>query len=196
MLSAIVPREQMHVLQHQAEQRRAARAGPSRGRPRRRPGSVRVSHFVEAQQQVDQRRLPRAGGADDADALPGLDLERHVAEDEVGFAGLGRVVGEPDVIEDDVARRRRRAGSRRRRRWVFDRHRLVEQLEDPLRRGHRRLQDVELVRHVGDRPEEALRVEQEGDQRSERQRSAAAPGRPPYQIVSAEASAPIISIAG
>ena len=49
--------------------------------------------------------------------------------------------------------------------------RLVEQLEDALRGGHRRLQDVELLRHVGDGPEEPLRVEQEGDERPERQGS-------------------------
>ena len=38
---------------------------------------------VEPQQQVDQRRLARAGGADDADALAGADLEADVAQDVV-----------------------------------------------------------------------------------------------------------------
>ena len=54
----------------------------------------------------------------------------------------------------------------------LDDDRLVEQLEDPLRRGHRRLQHVELLRHVADRPEEPLRILEERDQRAERQRVA------------------------
>src|SRR5688500_12209228 len=47
----------------------------------------------------------------------------------------------------------------------------VQQREDALRRGHRALQDVELLRQVHDRPEEALRVHDEGHQRPERQRA-------------------------
>ena len=74
--------------------------------------------------------------------------------------------------------------------------RLVEQLEDPLGRGHRRLQDVELLRHVADRPEEALRVLEERDQRAERQRALACTLPPPYQMISAAASALTASIAG
>ncbi len=73
--------------------------------------------------------------------------------------------GSPRVAESRIAESRR------------DRHRRVEQLEDALGRGHRRLQDVELLRHVADRPEEALRVQQERDQRPERQRRPAASSR-------------------
>ena len=156
-------REQVHVLQHQAEQ--PAHVGEIEladvDAVDRDPAA---RHVVEPQQQVDQRRLARAGGADDADALAGADLEADVLEHQVVV-----VVGEPDVVEarcGPAPGAGRRAGARRR----LDRHRLVEQLEDPLGRGHRRLQDVELLRHVADRPEEALRVLQEGDERAERQR--------------------------
>ena len=50
-----------------------------------------------------------------------------------------------------------------------DLHRRIEQRKDPLRRGHRALQQVELLGQVADRPEEALRVLQERDQRAQRQ---------------------------
>ena len=74
--------EQVHVLQHQAEQ--AAHVveieladvdAVDRDPP--------ALHVVEAQQQVDQRRLPRAGGADDADALAGADVEADALQHEV-----------------------------------------------------------------------------------------------------------------
>jgi len=47
----------------------------------------------------------------------------------------------------------------------------VEQLEDPLGGSHRLLQDVVLLRQVGERLVEALRVLQEGDQRADRDRA-------------------------
>ena len=43
----------------------------------------------------------------------------------------------------------------------------VEEPEDPLRGGHRRLQHVELLGEVGDRPPEALRVLDEGHERAQ-----------------------------
>ena len=71
--------EQVDVLQHQAEHARAARRGPladvdavDRDAP--------LLHVVEPQQQVDDRRLARAGGADDRHALARLDVERHVLQ--------------------------------------------------------------------------------------------------------------------
>ena len=64
-------------------------------------------HVVEPQQQVDQRRLARAGGADDADALAGADLEADTSlQHAVWLAVVRRVVREPDVVEHDVARLR------------------------------------------------------------------------------------------
>ena len=47
----------------------------------------------------------------------------------------------------------------------------IEQLKNPLRRRHRGLQRVELLRHVADRPEEPARVENERHERAERQRA-------------------------
>ena len=55
---------------------------------------------VEAQQQVDQRRLAGAGAADQPDLLAGLHVERQVVDD----ARLAAVV-EADVLEADVAAR-------------------------------------------------------------------------------------------
>ena len=60
-------------------------------------GDPAAADVVEPQQQVDDRRLARAGGADDADALAGCDRERHVAQHVVLV-----VVREPDVFERDV----------------------------------------------------------------------------------------------
>ena len=79
-------------------------------------------------------------------------------------------VGERDVLEHDVPLRRR-AGVRQRLRRADDRRRGVEQLEDPLRRGHGGLEDVELLREVADRAVEALRVQHERDERPDRQRA-------------------------
>ena len=71
---------------------------------------------VEPQQQVDDRGLARAGRPDDADALAGLDDERHVAEHVVVV-----VIGEPDVFERDTRRcARSRGGCRRCSRRSFD----------------------------------------------------------------------------
>ena len=97
MLSAIVPAEQVHVLQHEAEERAqlverhladvdAVDQDPAAG------------DVVEAQQQVDDRGLARARRADDAHPLARLHLERHVLEHVVLV-----VVGEPHVLEDDMA---------------------------------------------------------------------------------------------
>ena len=147
------PREQVHVLQHEAEQ--AAQIGGIEiadvDAVDRDPTTPDV---VKAQQQIDQRRLARAGRADDADALTRLDLEAHVPKHPVGLRRLLIAVREPDPVEHDVSGRRRGTPSRLRRR--FDGGRFVEQLEDALGRRHRGLQNVELLRHVADRTEEAL----------------------------------------
>ncbi len=52
-------------------------------------------------------------------------------------------------------------------------HRRIQQPEDALGRRHRALQDVELLGQVADGPEEALRVLQERDERSQREHVAA-----------------------
>src|SRR5215510_13980031 len=53
---------------------------------------------------------------------------------------------------------------------VPDLHGRVEERKDALGRGHGSLQHVELLRHVADGPEEALRIQQERDERPQRHR--------------------------
>ena len=187
---------------------------------------------VEAQQQVDERRLPRSGRADNADALAGRDFERDVAEDEVGsrVSLTSRAVirgpdpgSGPQCLDQPASRHTRTRRGRRRcdrlNRRSFsvrdpadpdpradpmrppgplvgpgsasrircdlrspvgsripdhgsrrDLHVSIQQLENPLRRRHRGLEHVELLRHVADRAEEAARIQQKGDQRPDGQR--------------------------
>ena len=54
------------------------------------------SHVVEAEKQVDDRRLAGAGGAHQRHALPGLDAEGDVLQDR-----LTGHVGERHVLECD-----------------------------------------------------------------------------------------------
>ena len=83
---------------------------------------------VEARQQVEDRGLAGAGGADERDRFAGLDGEAHAVE-------RRRVaIGEGDVVELDAAVRdgeRLCAGA------VDDGGRLVEQAEDARERGER-----------------------------------------------------------
>ena len=81
-------RKQMHVLQHQAEQ--PAQIGEiERADVHAVDGDPAPLNVVEAQQQVDQRRLPRAGCTDNPDALTGLHLEADVPENPVGICVSG-----------------------------------------------------------------------------------------------------------
>ncbi len=57
-------------------------------------------HVVEARQQSGDRRLARAGGADDRDRRPSGEIEGEALEH-----GAGRVVAEPDGVEPNVPRR-------------------------------------------------------------------------------------------
>src|ERR1044072_618283 len=89
-------REEMDVLQHQTEQ-------PAKIFQIELADVHAIDHdaaladVVEPQQQIDKRRLARARRADDGDALSGLHVEAHIAEDVVLV-----VVGKPDMIEHDV----------------------------------------------------------------------------------------------
>ena len=143
-------REQIHILKHEAEQAtQLPKLHFTDVHPvDQDPSSIDV---VEPQEQADQGRLASAGGADDADPLTRHHVERDVAE-HVLLAPVGR----PDVVEDDPSGRLGRA--RRRRCWALDLDRGVEQAEDSFRRGHRGLQQVELLGQVADRPEEPLGV--------------------------------------
>lgn len=99
---------------------------------------------------------------DHGHSLAGSDAERQVAQHRL--AGL---VGKGDSRELDLTAHRLRAEGLRRR---GDRHRRVEEREDPLGARHGTLQDIELLGKVGERLIEALRILQEGNQRPDRDR--------------------------
>ena len=131
------------------------------------PAAVRI---VEPEQQVDDRGLPRPGVPDQRDRLPGRGGEGDVPQ----HPGPVRRVPEPDPLEADLAPHRPR--QRRRARRLGHRHRLVQQGEDPLGRGHRALQQVELLREVLQRLEEAAGVLDERRQHAHREGPVRAPG--------------------
>ena len=99
--------------------------------------------LVEAHQQVDDRGLAGAGRADDG---------QHLARSDVGVEVVDqrpvRLVPERYAVESHVAGHvleQDRFGG------VGNLLRLVEQLEDALGRGHRRLQKVRDAGHLRDR---------------------------------------------
>ena len=118
---------------------------------------------VEPQQQVGQGALAGAGVADHRDRLTRPRLER-----DVGQHRLVRQIGEVDPIELELAPNPLRAVRPRR---LDDLRRPVEQPEDALGAGHGALQDVVLLRQVGQRQVEALGVLEEGHQPADRQRA-------------------------
>src|SRR5262249_49767787 len=130
-------------------------------------------HIVETQQQAHERRLARSGRADDADALAWVHGKRDIAKDRFAFD-----VGKGDVFKPYDPRRVWRLaattfGSNRF--AALDLHGRIDQREDALRRGHRALQHVELLRQIADRSKESLRVLQKRDERAERQARARDP---------------------
>ncbi len=111
----------------------------------------------------DEGRFARPRGADDGDPLARLHREGDVPEHR-----LPRVVGEAHAPELDLSPLDRARGG------PFggnDRGGGVEQLEDPLRRGHGGLQDGVFLAEVRDRPEEAVGILDEGHQRPQRERA-------------------------
>ena len=106
-------REQLEVLEDAADvaaQHRHLRPlEPRRSRP---PTTILPLGRLELlQQQADERRLARAGGADDEDELALVDVERDVAQrDDVGLVDLRH------RLEHDHRRRRSASRSARRRR--------------------------------------------------------------------------------
>ena len=89
---------------------------------------------------------------------------------------LGRV-REPDVLEARSRPRHRARTGRRPSRVARSAGRVSSSAEDALGGGHRGLQDVELLREVGDRAPEALRVLDEGHEHAERQAAGRGRGR-------------------
>jgi len=134
--------EQPGVLQHHAEQvaqvvaRHVVRVDAV-------DSNATVVDLVEAQEQVHERRLARAGGADDRHGLAGLDVQREVLDER-----SVRDVAERHVFERDVAARVLQHDRRDRVGLLL---RLVEQLEDALGRGGGALQDVHDAGHLRDR---------------------------------------------
>ena len=147
------PCEQPGVLQHHAE-----------GAPHLVAGEVAVVDaveedvpgvdLVEADEQVHDRGLACARGADDRDRLAGRRLEGEVLDQ--GLVGL---VAERDVVEPHtpggLGPPGRNGGGRR---MVGRLLRCVQELEDPLGRGEARLEQVHLARDLGDRHGELARV--------------------------------------
>ena len=113
-----------------------------------------VVDLVEAHQQVDQGRLAGAGRPDDGDRLARLDDQVEVLDER----DVGQVA-ERDVLElDPPGDRAADPGERDVRRLLG----LVEQLEHPLGRGDRGLDDVGDAGGLGDRHRELARVLDEG----------------------------------
>src|SRR5438067_10227294 len=81
---------------------------------------------------------------------------------------LHAVVGKPDAIEFNASVSLH--ASRRCR--IRDFNRGIQQLENAFAGSHRRLEDVVLFAQVLNRPEESLRILNEGDYYAERYRTA------------------------
>src|SRR3990172_11249866 len=126
------------------------------------PPPLRV---VEAQEQADDRGLAGGGRAHEGQAAPGLDHEVDVPQDPLLLpAAVAGGVGEGHSLERNLPLHGRGlprvCGAR-------DPGLGVEELEDPLRGGHCRLEHVELLREVGDWPPEPLRVLEKRDEDAE-----------------------------
>ena len=147
-------------------------------------------HVVKAKQEGNQRGLSCAGVADDGDGFAGFERERDIAQNPVPlFAFILRrmrvrlagwlnhgvlprlvavfrhaTISEPDVIELDSAGTLGFLGDRRRKYLS----RSIEQFKDPLRRGHRGLQNVVFLAEVLDGTEKTLSVLHEGDEYAKR----------------------------
>src|SRR5579883_55782 len=144
------PREEEHVLRRDAHAAAQLALGevPDVESVEEDPPPLGI---VEPHQEVEEGSLARAGGADERHVLARLHDEGDPPQGPRPFV----LVGEPDVLDLDPPPGGRE-GHRGRR--VLDAHRFVQDPEDALGGGHRRLQDVELVREVPDRVEEPLGV--------------------------------------
>ncbi len=134
--------EQPRVLEDHPEQPAKAAAGHLPGvHPV--DGDAPPVDLVEAQQQVDQRRLAGPVRPDDGHGLS----RRHLQVEVLDERGLGQVA-EGDIVQRDVPLGGADDGRGARVGLLL---RLVEYLEDPLGRGCCRLQHIGDGRRLGDR---------------------------------------------
>ena len=121
--------EHHRILRHQRDARaHLARIGrPDRHAVERDRAGRRI---VEPQQQMKQRALAGAGGADDRDLLAGAHRERNAVDRQ---RIRPRRIGEADIVETDIAARRHRQRARRCRRR--DRRLDAQNFEQPFRRA-------------------------------------------------------------
>ena len=119
-----------------------------------------AADVVEPRRQVAERRLARAGLADERGRRPGRDRERDVLQRPV------LAVAEPDVVEDDVAGR----PTAMRVRLLLDVDRLVEVLEDPVEQRERGLHVEPDAEQRADREEQPRLQGRERDQHRDRER--------------------------
>ena len=111
-------------------------------------------HIIKAHEQIDQRGLSRARGADDGDELPRPDLQAQVVEHRPP-----RRIAKEDMLQlHRPLHRAQRPGVCRIRRLRL----LVHDAEDPFCRRHGGLQLVENIRHLPDGPAELPAVKHEG----------------------------------
>src|SRR5262249_4145534 len=120
-------------------------------------------NVVEAEQEADERGLPRPGVADRGDRLARRDGEADVPEYPVFV-----FIDEPNPIEfngrDSVGRGSGPVGSQ-------DVGRRIQEFKDALRGSHCGLQDVVLLAQVLNGTEEAQAVLEERDHHPERERA-------------------------
>ena len=118
--------------------------------------------------QLEQRGLARAGGADQGDGLARRELQADPAQDR----RRGARIGERDLVEDQAAARSRRRGGEQGRRAGLRFARIpvrdgglgVEDLVDPLRGGRGLLAAGDDVAHGLDRPDQQQGQRDERDQ--------------------------------
>ena len=122
------------------------------------PARARV---VEAREQLRDRRLARAGVADERDRR----ARRNVERDAVEHLGAFVPVAEAHVLEADVARRC--CGSSTGARPVEHLRLLVQHLDDLVERGDRREERVVELRELLHRVEEVRQVADEREERAD-----------------------------
>ena len=127
-------------------------------------------NIVEAQQQLNDRGLARAGVADNRERLARLDAEGNIAQHPVFVLWIrAAVIGEPDIAEFDFAARRRQCVR------VSRGETIVTGSSSSLKmRSEAAMADCRMLNFslkILNRPEEALRVLHEGDQHADLQRS-------------------------